>query len=108
MKVILFLFAFVSCADLTKEGSKVRMIETTGAAWEIQAFAEKFAAKNNCTYIGFVDSNTSVFPGSYSVHDNEIHSALRNRAAKIGANLVVADFYKKPAQGVGLLCPDNI
>lgn len=69
--------------------------------------ADKIAHQHDCKFIGFVDAKASHFPGSYSIHENEIHSALRNRAAKIGANVVVANFYEKPANGVGLLCPDE-
>lgn len=100
-------FIAASCADLTKSGAKVSFIEVTGEAWRVQELADEVAAKKNCDFIGFVDADTSLFPGSYSKHENEVHSALRNRAAKMGANLVVADFYRKPAQGIGLLCPEE-
>lgn len=101
------LITLVSCANLTKEGAKVRFVEHEGSALEIQETADKMIGKHDCRFIGYVDAKTSLFPGSYSVHENEIHSALRNRAAKIGANVVIANFYKKPAQGVGLFCPEN-
>ena len=110
MKLLCFsliLLISTSCANLTTSGAKVSFVESDGGALEVQNLAEKIAAKNNCQYIGFVDAETSLFPGSYSIHDNEIHTALRNRAAKIGANLVVANFYRKPAQGIGLLCPED-
>lgn len=70
-------------------------------------YAEKIAHQHDCEFIGFVEAKTSYFPGSYSIHENELHSALRNRAAKMGANVVVANFYAKPANGVGLLCPES-
>lgn len=103
----LILICFVSaCANLSKSGAKVRFVEENGALYKIQETADKMVAKHDCEFIGFVDADTSLFPGSYSTHENEIHSALRNRAAKIGANVVVANFYHKPAQGAGLLCPE--
>lgn len=101
------LILLASCADLTPAGSKVRFVESDGGALEIQNLADRIAAKNNCRFVGYVDAETSLFPGSYSNYDNEIHTALRNRAAKIGANLVIANFYRKPAQGVGLSCPET-
>lgn len=104
---VVILFILSSCANLTPSGAKVHFVESDGGALEVQELADKIAAKNNCRFVGYVDAETALFPGSYSLHDNEIHTALRNRAAKIGANLVVANFYRKPAQGVGLLCPDN-
>ena len=103
----LMLFLIVSCANLTPSGSKVHFVESDGGALEVQNLADKIAAKNNCKFIGYVDADTALFPGSYSITDNEIHTALRNRAAKIGANLVIANFYRKPAQGVGLSCPEE-
>lgn len=106
VRMIVFIF-LSSCADLTPSGAKVHFVESDGGALEIQNLADKIAAKNNCKFIGYVDAKTALFPGSYSTYDNEIHTALRNRAAKIGANLVVANFYRKPAQGVGLLCPET-
>jgi hypothetical protein len=107
MKSIFLLLIISACADLTETGSKVQFVEVDGAAWQIQETADKMVAKHDCRFVGYVDAKTSVFPGSYSSHENEIHSALRNRAAKIGANVVVANFYKKPAQGVGLECPSE-
>jgi hypothetical protein len=104
---IISLFLFVSCADLSESGSRVRFIEHNGGLAEIQDLADKLTAKNDCRFIGFVDSNTSLFPGSYSTHENEIHAALRNRAAKMGANLIIANFYRKPAQGIGMSCPEE-
>lgn len=101
----LFLLILISCADLTTSGAKVRFVEEEGSLLEIQETADKMVAKNDCSFIGFIDADTALFPGSYSTHENEIHSALRNRAAKIGANVVIANFYRKPAQGIGLLCP---
>lgn len=82
-------------------------VETTGRGEAVMELAEKIAHKHDCKFIGFIDTKTSKFPGSYSIHENEIHSALRNQAAKIGANVVVANFYEKPANGVGLLCPEE-
>lgn len=105
MKFLIILFFLNGCADITKSGSKVKFIEHNGGALEIQELADKVSAQYNCKFIGYVDAKTALFPGSYSVHENEIHTALRNRAAKMGANLVISNFYRKPAQGVGLLCP---
>lgn len=108
MRAVLFLIIFTtSCADLTPSGSKVGYVESDGGALEVQELADRIAAKNNCKFIGYVDADAALFPGSYSLADNEIHTALRNRAAKMGANLVVANFYRRPAQGVGLLCPKD-
>lgn len=107
MKALIPILFLVACADITPQGSKVSVIETQGPAWQIQDLADKVAAQKNCKFIGYLDADTAAFPGSYSTHDNEIHSALKNRAAKVGANLVIADFYRKPAQGIGLLCPEE-
>jgi hypothetical protein len=105
-KLFLFLnlVTLSACADLTSSGKKVSYIETDDLLSATQ-IAEKLTAKNECEFIGYVDAKTSYFPGSYSSHENEVHAALKNRAAKMGANLVIANFYQKPAQGVGLLCP---
>jgi hypothetical protein len=103
----LFLLSLLSCANLTESGAKVRFVEEKGALHNVQATADRMVAKHDCEFVGYVDAETSLFPGSYSSHENEIHSALRNRAAKIGANVVVANFYHKPAQGVGLMCPEE-
>jgi hypothetical protein len=96
-----------SCANITPEGAKVSYVEVSGNALEVQEVADRIAAKSSCRFLGYLDAKTAMFPGSYSIHDNEIHSALRNRAAKVGANVVVANFYKKPAQGIGLSCPES-
>lgn len=104
---LLSLWIVLSCANLTESGSKVTFIESNEGAFEMQEIADKLIAKEECKYLGFIDADTAHFPGSYSVHDNEIHSALRNRAAKVGANLVIANFYQKPAQGIVLLCPEE-
>lgn len=108
MKFLILLSFFTSCADLTTSGAKVKFVESEGDLSQIQEIADKMAAEKNCTFMGYIDAKTSVFPGSYSIHENEIHSALRNRAAKVGANLVIANFYKKPAQGAILKCPEDI
>lgn len=107
MNYLLMFITLVSCANLTESGAKVGFIETQGRGLEVMDFADRIRAKHNCAFVGMVDAKTSLFPGSYSIHENEIHSALRNRAAKIGANVVVANFYEKPARGVGLLCPQE-
>lgn len=110
LKVIYFCPLFVlltACADITKKGSKVKFIEEQGGALAIQEKADKLEERFGCKFIGYVDAQTSLFPGSYSIHENEIHTALRNKAGKMGANLIIANFYKKPAQGVGLYCPDE-
>ncbi|MCM2350540.1 MAG: DUF4156 domain-containing protein [Bacteriovoracaceae bacterium] len=104
---LLSLWIVISCANLTESGSKVTFIESNEGAFEMQEIADKLIAKEECKYLGFIDADTALFPGSYSVHENEIHSALRNRAAKVGANLVIANFYQKPAQGIVLLCPEE-
>lgn len=101
----LMIFLAFGCADLTTSGAKVKIVEVEGELVDVMETSDKMVAKNDCKFIAIIDAKTSLFPGSYSVHDNEIHSALRNRAAKIGANVVVANFYRKPAQGVGLQCP---
>lgn len=107
--LFIVLLGFVySCADLTPDGSHVKIVEQDGELIDVQATADKLSAKHNCEFIGFVDAKTSLFPGSYSIHDNEVHTALRNRAAKMGANVVIANFYRKPAQGIGLKCPPDV
>jgi hypothetical protein len=105
MKFLVLIFVFSGCADITKSGNKVKFIEQDGGALEIQEKADRISAQYNCKFVGYVDAKTALFPGSYSVHENEIHTALRNRAARMGANVVISNFYRKPAQGVGLLCP---
>jgi hypothetical protein len=107
MKGLPLLFLLASCANLTTAGSKVRFIESMGSPVEIQKLVDKMVAQNDCRFMGFINTNTALFPGPYSVHENEIHSALRNRAAKMGANLVIANFYRKPAHGAGLVCPET-
>lgn len=108
MKNIILLLLITACADLTKPGAKVHFVEEKGThLWQMQETADKMVAKHDCEFLGYIDADPSKFPGSYSVHENEIHSALRNRAAKIGANVVVANFYQKPAQGIGLKCPQE-
>lgn len=107
MKLLLLLSLAISCADITKSGSKVKFIEHEGRALEIQELADRISAKHGCKFMGYIDAKTAMFPGSYSVHENEVHTALRNGAGKIGANVVIANFYRKPAQGVGLLCPQE-
>jgi hypothetical protein len=107
MKTLVFLIILTACANLTPPGSKVGFIETNGSGYEVMEYADRIAAEHSCDFIGYVDAKSSVFPGSYSVHENEVHSALRNRAAKMGVNVVVANFYEKPARGVGLLCPES-
>lgn len=105
MKILIVLLFLGGCADITKSGSKVKFVEHNGGALEIQETADRISAQYGCKFIGYVDAKTALFPGSYSVHENEIHTALRNKAGKMGANVVVSNFYRKPAQGVGLLCP---
>ena len=105
-KLILFVFfLFVSCADLTSSGARVSYIESPGSELEVLELAEKVAVEKNCEFLGYVNADAALFPGSYSIQNNEIHAALRNRAAKMGANLVVANFYRRPARGIGLQCP---
>lgn len=100
-------FLLIGCADITKTGSKVKFIEEQGGPLAIQEKADKLEGQFGCKFIGYVDAKTSLFPGSYSIHENEVHTALRNKAGKMGANLVIANFYKKPAQGIGLVCPEG-
>lgn len=107
MKYLILLSLISSCANLTPPGSNVRFVEQEGHLYQIQETADKMVAKHDCKFVGFVDAKTSAFPGSYSTHENEVHSALRNRAAKMGANVVVANFYQKPAQGSALICPEE-
>lgn len=108
LAITIFGFLFlVGCADISKSGKKVRFIEQDGNALAIQDKADRISAQYGCKFIGYVDAKTSLFPGSYSVHENEVHTALRNKAAKMGANVVISNFYRKPAQGVGLLCPQE-
>lgn len=107
MHVLVFLILISSCANLSESGAKVGFIETTGTGVEVMNFAEKVAADYKCTFKGYINAKASMFPGSYSIHQNEIHTALRNRAAKMGANVVIANFYEKPARGIGLLCPEE-
>ncbi|MFP5387479.1 MAG: hypothetical protein ACLGHN_15480 [Bacteriovoracia bacterium] len=103
--MLLLNILFLSCADLTTSGARVRYVESPGSALEVLTLAEEIASKNNCEFLGYINADAALFPGSYSLQDNEIHAALRNRAAKIGANLVVANFYRKPPRGIGLSCP---
>jgi hypothetical protein len=105
--ILLLYFLFVSCANLTTSGARVSYVESPGTALEVMNLAEEIAAKNNCEFLGYVNADAALFPGSYSVQNNEIHAALRNRAAKMGANLVVANFYQKPPRGIGLQCPST-
>src|SRR5690606_19326259 len=107
MKYLILILLLISCANLTESGAKVGFIETTGRGLEVMEFAEKISANHGCKFMGFIEARTSLFPPSYSIHQNEVHAALRNRAAKIGANVIVANFYEKPARGVGLLCPEE-
>ena len=110
MRVALFLIIclfFVACADVTKPGKKVHFVESSKGAVDWQEKADFLEAKHNCEYIGFADAKTSIFPPSYSQQENEIHAALRNRAAKMGGNLVISNFYQKPAQGIVMNCPQE-
>lgn len=107
LQLIAIASILVSCANLTSGGAKVGFVETSGRGVEVMDYADKISARHGCRFIDYVTANASLFPGSYSVHENEIHSALRNRAAKIGANVIVANFYERPARGIGLLCPDD-
>lgn len=107
MKRYLIFLTFLSCADLTTKGAEVGFVQTEGGMVEIQEVSDRMIAKKNCMFISYIQADTALFPGSYSIHENEIHSALRNRAAKLGANVVIANFYKKPAQGAALKCPES-
>lgn len=107
MKYFFLIFLTIACADITKSGKKVKFIENSGRALDIQEQADRISGQYGCKFIGYIDAKTAMFPGSYSVHENEVHTALRNGAGKIGANVVIANFYRKPAQGVGLLCPQE-
>lgn len=110
MKKALFLTSFlilISCADVTKPGKKVHFVESSKGAVDWQEKADFLEAKHNCEYIGFADAKTSYFPPSYSQQENEVHAALRNRAAKMGGNLVISNFYQKPAQGIVMNCPPD-
>jgi hypothetical protein len=69
--------------------------------------ADRVLSKYDCRFVGYISADAALFPGVYSLHQNEIHAALRNQGAKIGANVVVANFYERPAQGVGLICPED-
>lgn len=104
----LILTSLTGCANLTQSGAKVRFVESQGELADMMEVSDRMIAKSGCEFVGFVDAKTSLFPGSYSVHQNEIHAALRNRAAKLGADVVIANFYRKPAQGIGLKCPREI
>jgi hypothetical protein len=86
----------------------VRFIEMEGKPYELQAKADELVGKHGCAYLGFINADASYFPPSYSVHENEIHAALRNRAAKVNANLVIANFYQRPAQGIALKCDERV
>lgn len=101
------LFFFISCADVTPQGARIHIIESQGSRLDYAASADKLVAKHDCQNLGFVDAKTSLFPPSYDVHENEIHAALRNRAAKMGANVLMANFYQKPATGIALLCSEE-
>lgn len=98
---------FVACADVTKPGKKVHFVESSEGAADWQEKADFLTAKHDCEYLGFADAKTSIFPPSYSLHENEIHAALRNRAAKMGGNVVIANFFQKPAQGIVMNCPSE-
>ena len=98
-------FILASCADVTPGGKKVHFVESEKDAVDYQEKADFLEAKHNCEFIGFTDAKTSIFPPSYSTHENEIHAALRNRAAKMGGNVVISNFYRKPVQGIVMNCP---
>lgn len=100
-------FLINSCADVTPSGKNVHYIESNEGALDLQNKADILVAKHNCKFLGFVDAKTSWFPPSYSTHENELHAALKNRAAKIDGNVVIANFYIKPAQGIALKCPQE-
>lgn len=106
--VLLLCVLFLSaCADVTSSGKKVHFIESDKEAVDFQEKADFLEAKHDCEFIGFTDPNTAHFPPSYSTYENEIHAALRNSAAKMGGNVVIANFYKKPAQGIVMNCPEE-
>lgn len=103
--IFILCFLIFACADVTKPGKKVHFVESSKGAWDWQEKADFLTAKHDCQYLGFADADTSYFPPSYSLHENEIHAALRNRTAKMGGNVVIANFYQKPAQGIVMNCP---
>ena len=105
--LITFFLVLSSCADVTRPGKKVHFVESDKGAADWQDKADFLEAKHDCQYIGFADAKTSYFPPSYSQQENEVHAALRNRAAKMGGNLVISNFYQKPAQGIVMSCPQE-
>lgn len=105
-KALLLLLA-LGCANVTSTGKEVRYVESDGSLLEFEEIAETLKVKHNCREIGVAHAKASHFPPSYSLHENEVHAALKNRAAKMGGNLVIANFYVKPARGVVMECPEE-
>ncbi len=108
MKIILCLLLSISCARVTKAGRKVYLIESNGTRLDFQNQADQLEARYGCKFLGYIDANTAVFPPTAEHHENEIHAALRNEGAKMGANVVIGNFYVKPATGLGLHCDEEI
>lgn len=104
----LALIFIYSCADVSEAGKRVYLVEVDGNIADMRKTAEKMMAKYGCADLGFLHAQASYFPPSYSVHENEIHAALRNRGATVGANVVIGNFYQRPATGIGLKCDDEI
>lgn len=98
---------FQGCADVTPSGKKVHFVESEKDLLDYEEKADFLTAKHGCEFVGIADAKASYFPPSYSTHENEIHAALRNRAAKMGGNLVISNFYRKPPQGVVMKCPET-
>lgn len=105
--ILFILMVLNSCANLTSSGADVSYIESNGDLLEFAAIAEKMVAKHDCLEVGIAHAKTAKFPPVYSLHDNEVHAALRNRAAKMGGNVVIANFMMRPARGIVMKCPDQ-
>ncbi len=105
---IIAIFLLASCADVSESGKHVFLVEIDGDIAQMRKIADKMIQKYGCEDLGFIHAKASYFPPVYSVHENEIHAALRNRGAHIGANVVVGNFYQRPATGVGLKCDPEI
>lgn len=108
MSRLLFLIIISACANITSEGGKISIVESTGSVLDFQKIADKLKDKHDCIDLGIIHAKTSLFPPSYSVRENEVHAALRNRTARVGGNLVIANFYIKPATGIAMKCPPDI
>lgn len=101
MKVLFLLLIFLACAKVTKAGRRIYLIESSGTRLDFQNLGDKLEAKYGCKFLGYIDAKTPFFPPTAEHHENEVHAALRNEGARMGANVVIGNFYVKPATGLG-------